>query len=313
MSSADRPAPPLRDKAEPVEVTAMLARAACRRVGLPVEGLQLVRLHSNGVFRLPRQQVVVRVGSGADAAARAGRAVQVARWLGELGYPTVLPAAGLAQPVVLDDPAGGQAAVTFWREVDLDDRPVRAGELGRLLRQLHNLADPPWSLPLFRPLDRLVAQIQVSSWLDEGDRRWLADRAAELHRALASSTFALGPPGLVHGDAQLANVLRTAGGGPLLADWDGVAVAPREWDLVPTAVEVRFGGAPSLLAELLESYGADPTGTDGWLVLRDIYELRSVAAHIRRAPVSPPHAAEAARRIASLRRGDRDARWYAVG
>jgi hypothetical protein len=47
-------------------------------------------------------------------------------------------------------------------------------------------------------------------------------------------------------------------------------------------------------------------------VLISVYELRSVAAHIRRAPVSPPHAREAALRIASLRAGDRSVRWSAV-
>ncbi|MFG3423232.1 phosphotransferase family protein [Micromonospora sp. NPDC048063] len=313
MPADDQPGASHQDRGGLAWATTMLAREACRRVGLSADGLRPVRLHSNGVFRLPRQRVVVRVGSGADAGARAGRAVAVARWLGELEYPTVLPTAILAQPVLLDDPAGGQVAVTFWREVEIDATPVSPAELGRLLRHLHGLPRPTWNLPLFRPLDRLVEQTRVSSWLDEGDRRWLADRAAELQRALASSTFMLGPAAMAHGDAQLANALRVTGVGPVLADWDGVARAPREWDLVPTAVEKRFGGSPSLLTELLDAYDVDPTGTDGWHVLRDIYELRSVAAHIRRAPVSPPHAGEAARRIASLRRGDRDARWYAVG
>jgi hypothetical protein len=55
-----------------------------------------------------------------------------------------------------------------------------------------------------------------------------------------------------------------------------------------------------LLADLLDAYGADPTGDPGWPVLISVYELRSVAAHIRRAPVSPPHARQAALRITSV-------------
>ena len=113
------------------------------------------------------------------------------------------------------------------------------------------------------------------------------------------------PIGLVHGDAQLGNVL---------AKVDGRAVlAPLLWDLAPTAVEPRFGGRPALLEELLSGYGTDLTALPGWQVLYDVYELRSVATHIRRAPESAPHAAQAALRIASLRAGDRTVRWSAVG
>lgn len=86
---ADRSASSINDPVDPVEATVRLARVACRQVGLPAERLELVRLHSNGVFRLPWQRVVIRVGSGADAAARAGRAVLVAERLGKRGYPQV--------------------------------------------------------------------------------------------------------------------------------------------------------------------------------------------------------------------------------
>jgi hypothetical protein len=78
-------------------------------------------------------------------------------------------------------------------------------------------------------------------------------------------------------------------------------------------VEERFGGAPNQAKEFVRAYGFDITGWPGWTVLRDVYELRSIAAHIRRAPTSPPHAAEALHRIASLRSGDRQARWHPVG
>lgn len=289
-----------------------LARAACARVGVPADDLQSVRLHSNGVFRLAQQRIIVRVGGGADAAGRAQRAVIVTRWLREWDYPTVAPAS-LVQPVLLTDQDGAETAVTFWRQVEVEPGPVAAGELGGLLHRLHRIPEPPVELPAFRPLNRLVAAARTSLWLGESDRRWLSDRATDLGRAMSTAAFRLGPAGLVHGDAQLGNAIRVPGRGVVLADWDSVASAPREWDLVPTAVEQRFGGSPELLDELLAAYGADPTQQSGWDVLRDVYELRSVAAHIRRAPVSPPHAVEAARRIASLRSGDRHARWYPVG
>lgn len=312
ISAADGfSSPPVDDRL--LEMAAALAREACARVGLRCDDLQPMRLHSSGVFRLPRQHVVVRVSGGADAAGRAGRAVAVTRWLAGLGYPTVVPVAELTQPVVLTDSDGAASAVTFWHEIDIEPGPVSPGDLGILLRRLHDLSRPSLELPMFRPLDRLVEVTQSSPSLGESDRRWLTGRVAELQLALATATFGLGPSGLVHGDGQLGNVIRAAGGSVVLADWDGVAIAPREWDLVPMALEERFGGSPELVGELVTAYDADPIRAEGWAVLCDIYELRSVAAHIRRAPVSVPHAVEAARRIASLRSGDRGVRWYPVG
>ncbi|WP_204037487.1 phosphotransferase family protein [Micromonospora qiuiae] len=282
-------------------------------MGLDVDELRPVRIHSNAVFLLPRARIIVRVGRGAEAVERAMRAVEVSRWLAGEGFPTVVPVAGIEQPIVVYGDQEEQAPVTFWEQADIcpDPNPAAAAaELGWLLRRLHTLR-PPVVLPRFRPLDRLIAAARSSNWLNESDRLWIDARAVELQRSLDMGEFRLGA-GLVHGDAQLGNVISTRTG-PVLADWDNAAVAPREWDLVPSAAEERFGGPSELLTHLLAAYDADPTTDPGWEILRDIYELRSVAAHIRRAPSSPPHAREAALRIASLRAGDRTVCWSAVG
>lgn len=289
-----------------------LAGQAVLQAGFSAQGLRPLRVHSNAVFLLPDERVVVRVGGGADAPGRAERAVVCTRWLAGMGYPTVEPVSGVEQPVLLPDEAGGWWAATFWHHLEVEDRPPAAGDLGELLRQLHNLPTPPFTVPYFRPLQRLMAEAHGSAWLSDPDREWLVSRASGLQAEL-DGAGSLGRVGLVHGDAQLGNVLTVVNRPAVLGDWDGVAIAPVAWDLVPTAVEPRFGGRPGLLGELLAGYGADLTNVSGWRVLRDIYELRSVAAHIRRAPESPPHAAEAALRITSLRAGDRSVRWSAVG
>ncbi|MEH1016865.1 aminoglycoside phosphotransferase family protein [Micromonospora sp. CPCC 206060] len=293
------------------ETMARQARTACGVVDLDGRGLRPVRVHSNAVFLLPRARIIVRVGRGADAVGRAMRAVKVARWLVGEGFPSVVPVAGIEQPIVVAGDQEDEAPVTFWEQADIGPapEPITGAELGRLLRWLHTL-QPPFVLPVFRPLNRLIAAAGASSWLTASDRRWIHARAVELQCGLDTVEFGLGT-GLVHGDAQLGNVIsaRTV---RLVADWDNVATAPREWDLVPAAAEERFGGSPQLLTQLLAAYGADPTTDPGWGILRDIYELRSVAAHIRRAPFSSPHAREAALRIASLRAGDRAVRWSAV-
>lgn len=289
------------------------ARLAARQAGLSAVGLIPLRVHSNAVFLLPRSRIVVRVGGGADAVGRARRGVAATRWLVKLGFPAVEPVDAVTQPVLLTDEANQLLAATFWHQVDVQDRPVAAGHLGELLGWLHRLPLPSFEVPYFRPLDRFVAVVTDSMWVSESDRDWLLSHAAHLQGELDGVLSSLGRPGLVHGDAQLSNVLPVAGDAGVLADWDGVAMAPLPWDLVPTAVEPRFGGRHELLDELLAGYGTDPTGLSGWQVLCDVYELRSVAAHIRRAPDSPAHAVEAGVRIASLRAGDRSVRWSAVG
>jgi aminoglycoside phosphotransferase len=298
-----------------VVVTAdVLARQAVQRAGFPAEELRPLRVHSNAVFVLPLQRIVVRAGGGADAPGRAERAVAVTRWLIEMGFPAVEPVSSVRQPVLMPDGASGLSATTFWHLVDVADRQPTAAELGRLLHRHHELHAPPFDVPFFRPLDRLVAAANSSPWLSETDREWLLGRAAQLQSQIDRVTGSgLLRVGLVHGDAQLGNVLPAAGGSAVLADWDGAAIAPLAWDLAPTAAEPRFGGRSEVLDELLVAYGADLTTVPGWRVLCDIYELRSVAAHIRRAPDSPPHAVEAAVRIASLRAGDRSVRWHGVG
>ncbi|MYR55088.1 hypothetical protein GTY54_02100 [Streptomyces sp. SID625] len=53
--------------------------------------------------------------------------------------------------------------------------------------------------------------------------------------------FAL-PFEVIHGDAHIGNVLRHRNGQAIPSDLDGFALAPREWDLVLTAIHFdRYG------------------------------------------------------------------------
>jgi aminoglycoside phosphotransferase (APT) family kinase protein len=44
------------------------------------------------------------------------------------------------------------------------------------------------------------------------------------------------PPGVIHGDASIGNVLRDRQGDPAVIDLDGFAIGPPEWDVVLTAI-----------------------------------------------------------------------------
>ncbi len=280
---------------------------ACARVGLAARGAVPLHVHSNAVFLLPAEGAVARVGSGFEAVDRACRAVTVTRFLASIGFPCVVPLA-VDQPVVVTP----GTPVTFWEHVPVwSDRLAPAADLAGLLRDLHSLADTP-TLPALRPMARLLTTIEQSRALDGRDRRWLIERAHQLLDRYAELAYPLGPARLVHGDAQLSNVLLARDGRVLLGDWDATCVAPREWDLVMTASEDRFGMPIEERRDFAGTYGYDVTTWPDWTVLRDLKELHSLGAHIRRAPTSAPHARELRWRLASLRAGDRR-RWHALG
>ena len=224
----------------------------------------------------------------------------------------------MAQPVAVG-PEGSGAVVTFWGYLPQPSgwTPDAAG-FGRLVRHLHTLGGPPVPLPRVAPLARLHASLGIDAArsrpaLTAADHRWLRERGAGLLATWAGLVPPLGV-GLVHGDAHLGNLLCDQGRRrAVLGDWDPVAVGPREWDLVLLAGDDRFGLPAAERDAFAAGYGHDVTGWAPWTVLRDLRELHSLAAYIRRAPDSPPAAGELARRLVSLRTGDRTARWHAVG
>jgi aminoglycoside phosphotransferase (APT) family kinase protein len=293
-------------------LTGVLHEAATH-AGLDTTGARPLRIHSNAVFALPRSGAVLRIADGALQRERAERAVLVTRWLAGQGFPAVRPL-DLAQPVEVPLPAGGSVAVTYWHLVPAAAPDIRpsAAALARLLRDLHRLV-PPVPLPGFRPLARVVPAVEECPLLDRDERGWLRARIADLTARLAALEFPLPGPVLVHGDAHRNNLIVAATGGCVLADWDNVALDRPEWDLVPTTNSARYGVPPGDRAEFAARYGWDLASWPDWTVLRDLHELRSLGAYLRRAPISPPHATELRRRLTSLRTNDRTTRWYPVG
>ena len=296
----------------PVGPLTGVLREAATHAGLDTTGARPLRIHSNAVFALPRSGAVLRIADGALQRERAERAVAVTRWLAGQGFPAVRPL-DLAQPVEVSLPDGGAVAVTYWHLVPAapDIRPPPSA-LARLLRDLHRLV-PPVPLPRFRPLARVVPAVDECPLLDRDDRRWLRGRIDALTDRLAGLEFPLPGPVLVHGDAHRNNVIAAAAGGCVLADWDNVSLDRPEWDLVPTANSARYGVPAGDRAEFAAGYGWNLAAWPDWTVLRDLHELRSLGAYLRRAPTSPPHARELRRRLDSLRTGNRATRWYPVG
>jgi len=132
----------------------------------------------------------------------------------------------------------------------------------------------------------------------------------EATAALAKLDFPL-PAGLIHGDAHIGNLMRSASGQVILGDWDHVATGPREWDLVQIHyIHRRFGrAADEDINAFTTSYGWDIRDWPGLETLIAVREITGLSAHIRTAPYKPFTREQLAYRLDTLRRGETTARW----
>ncbi|MFG1879312.1 phosphotransferase enzyme family protein [Sphaerisporangium sp. NPDC049003] len=271
----------------------------CQAAGLDGRDARLIRVCANVVFHLPHAGAVARVSS-AETQARARRTVRVARWLDSIGFPAVRLHPDVPEAIV----AEGQVA-TFWEYYPQPPQSPEAIRLVPLLRLLHSEA-PPFPLPAWDPVADARNSLQAASAVLRGeDRRFLLDWCDRLEQELPSNQYAL-PYGLIHGDAWVGNLL-WRGEEVVLSDLDQVCHGPREWDLVPTAVNTLRFGHPST-EEFLAAYGFDVTAAEAFLVLRQARELVMLTGVLPALASRPSIAREFGRRIANLR-GFGDDRW----
>jgi hypothetical protein len=98
----------------------------------------------------------------------------------------------------------------------------------------------------------------------------------------------------------------------VLLDFEAVAVGPREWDLMPTAVaRERFRLSEEHYREFADAYGFDVRTWAGYPVLREIRELTMTTWLMQNVGESAAAAAEFALRVASLRERDTRRVWTA--
>lgn len=280
------------------ETTLAVLREACATAGLDPSGARLLRLGSNAVYHLADRSVIVRITADPDALPEMERAVRVARWLGEERFPAnrVLPA--VAQPLVV-----GGRVVTFWESVQEAEEYGTVIELAELLKRLHWVEEPEsLGLPYFEPFAKVRASLRAVDGVAGQDAVFLAERAARLEKEYDRLDFVL-PFGMIHGDANVGNVLRARSGQAVLIDLDGFALGPREWDLILTALYYdRFGWHTRAEYEsFVHHYGFDLMNWPGYSVLADVRELMMTLWLGRKAATDGKSAAEFARRVETIR------------
>jgi aminoglycoside phosphotransferase len=283
--------------------------AAGDQIGLATTGATPIRLGENTIFRLPGR-VVARISQpGQQFAAR--REVAVSRWLNRSGVAAVAALPDIDQPVEVDG-----RSVTFWEELP-DHRPGDLIQVATVLKQLHSLPVPS-DVPLGRldPFIRLSERIEAARTIPEDHRAWLWERLAQLKDQWAAVSSKL-PMCVVHGDAWAGNVVATDDGRTVLLDLERCSTGPREWDLVSTAVKyVTYGQISQReFGRFSAAYGLDVTVWVGFVVFRDIRELRMACFVVQQAASNPKFEAEALLRVGCLmgRQGPRPWTWTPVG
>ncbi|MFJ3926772.1 phosphotransferase enzyme family protein [Streptomyces sp. NPDC090022] len=263
---------------------------------------RLLALGENAVFATG--ELVAKVGRADPALLeRAERELAVADWLARAGVPAVRA----AEPEPLRH-AGH--AVTLWHRLPEAVRPAGAEDLAGLLRAVHALPQPPFTLPRRDLLGGVERWLRLAGdAVDPADAAYLRARRDAYAAEVAALTPHL-PPGPIHGDALPRNV-HVGPAGPVLVDLETFSVDLREHDLVVMALSRDRYGLPGPEYEaFVAAYGWDVRAWEGCGVLRGARETASCAWVAQHAPTNPAAAAEFRRRVTSLREPTPSTRWH---
>ncbi|MDX3077322.1 aminoglycoside phosphotransferase family protein [Streptomyces sp. MI02-7b] len=281
-----------------------ILRQACEVADVDPDGIEILRFGDHVVFRLDGGRIVSRVGRSPDRLPSVRREVAVAEWLAAEGYPAARLVTGAEQPVVVQG-----HPVTFWAGLANGDTYASTGEMGVLLRRLHDLKPPPFLLPPLQPFDKVAQRLKRAA-IPDATRAFLRSLVDDLAAEYDRLRFAF-PAGHLHGDFNVGNVLRDADGRPKIVDLDGFVTGPREWDLMQTAMYYDSFGwhTESEYADFVTGYGFDVREWSGYTVLRSIRELLMITWLSQNAGTNPRAAEEVEKRVESLRSGGSRRDW----
>jgi aminoglycoside phosphotransferase (APT) family kinase protein len=284
------------------------ATAMCELAGFQGATPELLRFGNNAVFGIGETHVV-RVMRPTTSEADAHREIELAREFARLDVPTVrLADLTTNQPLKAYDCLG-----TVWERLDVPDHGSLYRPFGQLLRIFHQrTAELSLSLEPWRPLASANRRLDELGGLYPSEditmlTRWSRQIAVELSQVAPEL-----PGGVIHGQAELGNVLLRAGR-PVLIDFERVAIGPREWDLIDTAVTViRFGLPEQRYRDFADAYGFDVLTWDSYEVYRRLWELRATTWLMQNGHHSREAAREVEVRLQTWRDEDPDRRWTGV-
>jgi Ser/Thr protein kinase RdoA (MazF antagonist) len=280
--------------------------SASEQVGVDADAAELIRMGSNAVFRVS-PDVIGRVAPSSALVDNARKQIDVARWLESIDYPAVR-AIDVPQPVE----AEGRVA-TFWRSVAPETTYAPISDVATLIKRLHELTPPAdLVLPQLCPFGLTSDPLPDFPGLSDANEQYLRHRIARARAEFPSLPFVL-TPGVIHGDANVGNVLVDTADQAVLIDLDGFATGPREWDLIQTALFYdRLGWHTREEYEtFVEVYGFDLLEWPGYADLAGMREIAMTSWLSQKAADSESSAQEAAKRIEAIRTGGSRRDWGA--
>lgn len=276
---------------------------AVHRAGLPETGWRSVRVGERAVYRHDEAAVVAKVGRSARRFPAAELELRIGVWLTECGLPVECPL-DIEQP-----DADCALPVTFWHVVD--GQWTTPHRLAEILRDLHKLGPPEHlDLPALDPFARMRQRLASLPSLAAGVRdqlEWLiAQREVELPAALGDRDRVV-----LHGDANIGNILLTSQNRAVLLDLEGFCLGPRIWDLIGTAVYRDLGWhTQAEYNAFCEVYGVDPTDDPAFPAVKAVQELRMTCWLAQKAADDPVIGEEFLMRLDDLRDPERPRRWH---
>ncbi|AKU18712.1 hypothetical protein VV02_07025 [Luteipulveratus mongoliensis] len=275
--------------------------AVCGQLLLDPSNAVLLRHHTNAVYRLVSAPIVVKISR--PGARDVESTVNLVRWLAAHDVPSVSLVDEIEQPITV---AGCE--ITLWKYLP-QIHEISAGDIATPLAALHRTPPPP-DLPRLDPMPDVERSLAASRFLSDDEKTILQQRSDELTTAWVNLKFDSGGV-LLHTDPQHRNTLwEESGKRAVLCDWESATIGPAEWDLVTIEIHCRrFGHETSQMDEFCRWYGRDVRDWPGYVVVRDIRELKMIASNARKSAPGTPHADEVRRRIALLDDGP-ERRWY---
>ncbi|MEJ3652050.1 aminoglycoside phosphotransferase family protein [Actinomycetes bacterium KLBMP 9759] len=265
---------------------------------MPVRTVDLIRIGTNAVFRI-NGDTIARVAPRLDLLTNAQLQIDVAGWLENVGFPAVR-AVHVDQPII-----AGAHVVTLWRSACEGEVYAPIADVARIIRDLHKLPAPVGiDLPDLVPFGPPDAELPTFEGLAPADAEFLRERLDWARRTFADLPFAL-EPGVIHGDANVGNVLLDDAGEAVLIDLDSFSRGPREWDLIQTAIFAdRFGWhTAEEYRTFVEVYGYDITTWAGYEDLALMREVSMTRWISKKARTSDAARKEATKRIVAIRSG----------
>ncbi|GAA4736690.1 phosphotransferase family protein [Phytohabitans rumicis] len=158
-------------------------------------------------------------------------------------------------------------------------------------------------------MTRFDARLAGGVTLSATDRTFLTAYREHLATQWDRARFELGEA-VLHGDAHMDNLLRTADGRLVFVDLETVAIGPPEWDLTLTALYHECGWfSADEYGGFVDAYGYDVRTSGAWSVLRGIRMLRMTTWLAQSAADHPEREVQLRHRIATLRDGTAPEGW----